>query len=149
MKHKLARLAALDPERRILLLQAFLLILLASAAVRLGGLRGGAALLASRRGARCCGDARAEARAIAEIVALAARHTPFRTTCLPRSLALRCLLQRRGIESELRIGVRKSADALEAHAWIEHRGEPLIDDEAITQRFAPFERQVKLERTAP
>ncbi len=121
-----------------MLLQSLVLLCAASAAVRLGGLRAGAALLGSRTRAAGDRDRIAEARAVAAMVALAARHTPFRAKCLPRSLALQWLLARRGIDAELRIGVRKNGHALEAHAWIEHCGEPLIDDVAVGQRFVPF-----------
>lgn len=49
------------------------------------------------------------------------------TTCLPRALAAQSLLSRRGVQSELRIGVaRRPGAALEAHAWIEREGTIVI-----------------------
>ncbi len=59
-------------------------------------------------------------------------------TCLPRSLALQRMLARRGIASELRIGVRKEsngAGGIAAHAWVEVDGVPLGEPQAIEERF--------------
>lgn len=40
--------------------------------------------------------------------------------CLPQALALHLLYRRRGIDSRLRIGVKKdAAGKLEAHAWVQ------------------------------
>lgn len=64
---------------------------------------------------------------IARAVRLAATHGPVRGTCLSRSLLLWRLLNRRGIPSEIRFGVRACADAMEAHAWVEQSGRSLDD----------------------
>ena len=48
------------------------------------------------------------------------------------------LLRRRGMESELRIGVRKKAEVLEAHAWVEYQGCVLNDRSDVDQHFSPF-----------
>lgn len=66
------------------------------------------------------------ARAVIRI----APHLPVRTNCLDRAMALSWLLSSRGLAAELRIGVRKNADFLGAHAWVEHDGVVLLDDEA-------------------
>jgi len=39
--------------------------------------------------------------------------------CLPRALAARAMLCRRGIASRLCLGVARNGDALAAHAWLE------------------------------
>jgi hypothetical protein len=57
-------------------------------------------------------------------------------SCLPRSLTAWWLLRRQGIESALRIGVRKTEDRFQAHAWLEVEGLPLRDGKLS---FAPFE----------
>ncbi len=57
------------------------------------------------------------------LVRIAARNHLYEMTCLRQSLALQWLLARRGIPAELRIGVRKQAGALEAHAWVECAGQ--------------------------
>ncbi|MDH3716371.1 MAG: lasso peptide biosynthesis B2 protein [Gammaproteobacteria bacterium] len=58
-------------------------------------------------------------------VARAAHLVPF-GTCLTRALTLWALLRRRGIETVLKVGVRKHGDALAAHAWLESDGVPIV-----------------------
>lgn len=59
------------------------------------------------------------------LVGWAARlHWPPKT-CLLRSLTLRWMLARRGIDSRLRIGVRRVQADILAHAWIELAGQPV------------------------
>lgn len=59
------------------------------------------------------------------LVGWAARlHWPTKT-CLPCSLTLRWMLARRGIDSRLRIGVRRVQADILAHAWIELAGQPV------------------------
>jgi hypothetical protein len=50
---------------------------------------------------------------------------PWDSRCLMRSLVLLRMLARRGVVCELVIGVRPG-ETLEAHAWIEHDGHPLL-----------------------
>lgn len=52
---------------------------------------------------------------------------PTDSSCLTRSLVLARLLSRRCIESSLVIGVGGDHDCFIAHAWVEHRGMPLLD----------------------
>jgi Transglutaminase-like superfamily len=57
--------------------------------------------------------------------------------CLTTSLVLTVLLAKRGIPTTLVIGVR--SDPFAAHAWVEHRGLPLLPAAA-----APFERLLEV-----
>jgi hypothetical protein len=59
--------------------------------------------------------------------------------CLPRSLALRRILARRGIASDVRIGVQTADGVLLAHAWVECQGRALNDDERTVATFAAFD----------
>lgn len=66
-------------------------------------------------------------------------------TCLARSLTGQLLLQRRGIESVLRIGVRPAigeegdaSSSLLFHAWVEVGDVPVNDTLDIGDRFLPF-----------
>lgn len=77
-------------------------------------------------------------QSLAEAVNIAARHTPFPATCLTRSLLLDWLLQRRGVTSDLRIGVRLTEGALDAHAWVEYKGIPVNDLPYVASQFASF-----------
>lgn len=80
----------------------------------------------------------ADIRALGELVNIAARHTLGPRTCLTRSLLLGWLLRRRGVASNLRIGVRLTNGALDAHAWVECEGIPVNDRPDVGTQFASF-----------
>jgi hypothetical protein len=83
------------------------------------------------------GVAKDRALHLALLVGIAARNGPYRGTCLSRSFTLLQLLQREGINADLRLGVRKEA-TLEAHAWVEYEGRPLNDTPDVATRYAPY-----------
>jgi len=62
--------------------------------------------------------------------------------CLPWSLALGWCLQREGISTERGLGGRKEEARLEAHAWVEHGGVPLLETQSVHDRFAAFDEAV-------
>ncbi len=73
-------------------------------------------------------------------VSRAARYVP-RATCLTQALSIHTLLGRRGVVTQLRIGVTKEADGrLLAHAWLERDGVPLVStaDPASYRAFPPI-----------
>jgi hypothetical protein len=72
------------------------------------------------------------------MVDVAARHLPWRPTCLPRSLVLWFLLRRQGVPAELRIGIQKHDRQLEAHAWVEVDQRVVNDTPDIAARYPPF-----------
>lgn len=76
-----------------------------------------------------------EAKRMARWLELASRHHVVGAHCLHRSLALHAALRRMGLESVLRIGVRKDGTLLRAHAWIELDGQVINDAEASTRDF--------------
>jgi hypothetical protein len=65
------------------------------------------------------------ARRLGKVVGKTLGVLPTDSRCLIRSLVLVRLLARRSIPSTLVIGVRKSSE-FEAHAWVEHDGEPIL-----------------------
>lgn len=79
-----------------------------------------------------------EAAAIARIVRAAAGYSLGPASCLEQSLVLWWLLARAGIRTELRVGVRKSEEKFEAHAWVEFNGSALNETESPHKHFAAF-----------
>ena len=80
-----------------------------------------------------------EARVVAHMVSVAARYSVYRASCLKQSLVLWWLLGRRGIDSEIRIGVQKElGGGLKAHAWVEYEGQPLSEPKDINKKFSAF-----------
>jgi hypothetical protein len=65
---------------------------------------------------------------VAWAVTSAAGHLPLSSTCLTQSLAAHAMLRRRGVDVEVRLGVRPpdGGPSLAAHAWIEHDGAVLL-----------------------
>ena len=87
----------------------------------------------------------ADIQALGELVNIAARHTLGPRTCLTRSLLLGWLLRRRGVQSQLHIGVRFTQGVLAAHAWVECEGIPVNDRPDVSTQFASFGDLVPLE----
>ncbi len=81
---------------------------------------------------------------ITRMVELAAKYCKPWANCLKRSLVLWSLLRHQGIESELRIGVKREAGKFEAHAWVEWEGIVLNDTQDVRERFAMFERAIEV-----
>src|SRR5712671_132842 len=65
---------------------------------------------------------------IAWAVATAASRLPGRNTCLVQALAAQALLGRHGHVTELRVGVARANDGIEAHAWLEQDGRPVFGE---------------------
>jgi hypothetical protein len=61
------------------------------------------------------------------------------TRCLARSLVLWSLLKEKGQKTQLRIGIRPIGTAIEAHAWIEWQGAPLLEAEDPMELYTVFE----------
>lgn len=136
MKTKLRAWRDLPPEDRAGLARAWAYLLVAKAALPVLPLSRIDALLERLPGGPA-GETALPASRLAGLVDVAARHHLRPMTCLPRSLALKALLRRQGAEADLRIGVRRDAGRLLAHAWIEQDGTP-VDEPADLGSFAPL-----------
>lgn len=82
------------------------------------------------------GRAEADAEVLLWAIRAAARVVP-RATCLVQALGARVLLRRRGLESELHVGVaRASTGDFEAHAWLERHGRIVLGDLPDIDRYS-------------
>jgi hypothetical protein len=134
----------LDPNGRRVFVEALLLMPVFSIGLRLLGLRRLIALLARSTGSQRPWTGNLDVHRFAALVAAACRRSPASGTCLTRSLLLQWLLRRRGVETDLRLGVRRTAQGIEAHAWVESQGRPVNDSADIVRHFAPFEGQLPI-----
>ena len=82
-----------------------------------------------------------EARKTCRMVHAAMRYSPLKFTCLEESLTLWFLLRKQGICSRLRIGVRKTNEKFEAHAWVELAGKALNQPEHLHRHYAAFDKE--------
>jgi hypothetical protein len=76
------------------------------------------------------------------MVLAAARNSLVPSSCLERSIAIWWLLARRGIATQLRIGVRKDQGKLAAHAWVEYQGHAIGEPEASHLHYAAFAEEM-------
>jgi hypothetical protein len=79
---------------------------------------------------------------VVRMVQAASRHGLTRANCLEQSLVLWYLLRRRGLPTNLRVGVRKAERGLHAHAWVELGSVVLNDARDVHLRYVPFERDI-------
>lgn len=164
MLRDLRRWRRLPKEEKRALRQALVALPLVGAALRLAGLRRCHRRLAARPVPAATAtakpeEARAQAQALSIAIDRTGRRLPGGASCLDRSFCLWWLLRRRGIATELRIGVRRSeartptnggAQEMEAHAWVELDGQVLNDSPNVHDRYAAFDGNVlpELPRTS-
>lgn len=80
-----------------------------------------------------------EARRLAGITDAVARRLPLTTRCLQRALTLVWLLRRHGGAGRLRIGVRRTDQGIDAHAWVEVAGSVVNDSPHHCSEFVVLE----------
>ena len=146
MNKKIQKLRELTLTEWWLILVAVVMLPVVALSLRLGGFNRTKNLL-SKFLAKDPGENRLQkqgtnqAKTIARMVSIAARYGPYRANCLKQSMVLWWLLGRRGLESEIRFGVRKEPDEeFGAHAWVEYEGINLIDSEVLQEQVAQFEK---------
>jgi Transglutaminase-like superfamily len=143
LRHKWRKWQRLTVTERSLFLQATWMLPLVTIALRALSFRNTRALLARlgsspRTRVADKGERMEDLSRASYLVSLAAKHAIIPATCLPRALTLWWLLNRRGVEVELRVGMRISVGRLESHAWIESEGLPLNDWTEVRNDFTPF-----------
>ena len=146
-----ARLVRLASWERRVVARALVLLPLMALRLRLLGLRRArlAAAPQSRPIPAAHADSTVRAERIARLVDIVAREGPWSASCLPASLTLQRLLLEAGIESEMRLGVRKVAGRLDAHAWVECDGVALSGAARLHESFAPFNAPLTSAAGAP
>ena len=68
----------------------------------------------------------------------ASRLLPFSVGCLERAMTLHRLLERRGITTLVRVGIRQVGSGIEAHAWLEHGDRVLTSSPEHCARYEPL-----------
>jgi hypothetical protein len=142
MSTRVSKFLALTAAEKSLFLSATTLSPFFSLGLRIGGLARFQSWLEPSELASAKSPTIAEVSKLGALVNSAAFHSLAPTTCLTRSLLLRWLLQRRGIQAQLRIGVRSLEGTIEAHAWLEYQGKPINDAHDVAQRFAAFDEEI-------
>lgn len=143
MWEKLRRFSALEPSARGLFLRAMFLLPLVSLSLRWRGFRATQAtlegILSMANSERDSVPVSERATLTAHLVNSADRHGLVASSCLAKSLTLWWLLERQGIASHLRIGIRKENEKFEAHAWVERDGTALNEPDDHHRHYAAFD----------
>lgn len=63
-------------------------------------------------------------------------------SCLVRSFTLWALLRKRGLETQIRIGMRKRKNATEGHAWVEYEGKPINETGAEVATYSVYHESI-------
>jgi len=139
---RLRRFSALPGPARRLFLRAAAMLPFVSLSLHFRGFLKTKAFLEKRlsagpRPARPC-DANG-AELTVRMVRAAVQHGVAHPTCLQESLVLWWLLGHQGIACDLRVGVRKKSEKLEAHAWVERDGVALNEPQALHEHYAAFD----------
>jgi hypothetical protein len=141
-RHKADRWGSLNARERGIFLRALILPLLVTTSLKTIGFRRTQAWLALKTDGAFPASAertRAEVWRTADLVRAARKWHIVRSTCLSYSLVLWRLLRGQGIDSDVRIGVRRGTSGeVEAHAWIEWNGEVLNDCADVAAHYVPF-----------
>ena len=135
---------SLSKSDRALLINALFLLPIVATSLKTVGLRRTRAWLAGNALATTRSSieqTRANVRRTAQMVAAACRQLPLGSSCLPRTIVLWSLLRRRGIDTDVRIGVPCDRQAeFQAHAWLEWNGEVINDAGDVASQYLPFNR---------
>ncbi len=139
--HYIRRFAQLSGGDRLLLLRAYCWILWVYLRLKFQGFRETAMHVppySEQLDRSVPGEVLDHAQRYARFIALAARYHVVSAQCLQRALVLHYWLRHDGIPSELRIGVRKEAGELKAHAWVEVAGRLVNEHPASVAAFTPL-----------
>lgn len=81
----------------------------------------------------------------ARMVNVAAARGPFNAQCLEKAITLWWMLGVMGISSTIRLGIYKSGETVEAHAWVLHDEKIVIGQMDDEKEFTPI-LDVNIER---
>jgi hypothetical protein len=136
-------------ERRAMLVEALILPPFIGLWFRLGGVPATQALLRrwARFGRLVSGSTDVDGAIVAGRWAqrFVSRRTGIGGSCLVRSLTLWTILLRRGVETDLRVGFRKTDGRVEGHAWLERGGRILNEQEEVARSYAASEGPMRFD----
>ena len=119
---RISRLVRIAPRERRLLLRAWWQLLFLDIALRLVSVT----RLLPRTAAATPTNPPLPLARIGWLLEVARRYSPLPSTCLKDALVLARMLRAEGIDAAVKIGVARGDGGLRAHAWVEHRGAPLL-----------------------
>ena len=143
MLETVQRYRALARESQRIFWRAVILLPMVRASLRLRGYNQTFATLQKRLTSTAAqqSESREVVQKTSRMVRAALRHSLIKYTCLEESLTLWYLLQKQGVSTQLRIGVRKTGGKFEAHAWVEYESVALNQPDEIHKHYAAFDKE--------
>jgi hypothetical protein len=141
MLRKIAKAFSLPWGDRNIFIEAWLKLLMADLLLRARPFPRMQQMVAGRFKARLTADPKKDLETIEHIqplVTMAAHNHLYPMNCLRQALTLQEMLGRRGLCTQLRIGVRKESGNLLAHAWLEFQEQPVEVDRHEGEHFTPL-----------
>jgi hypothetical protein len=129
-------------REQLTFLWAVFLLPCTAASVRLFGLRRSVSFLIKHSNLSPDPDTdlrQQRVESLTRLVRAAAAHGFYRANCLQQSLSLWWLLRRKGIPSNLQIGMQQEADQIKGHAWVEYEGRVLNDTPDVRHRYTAID----------
>ena len=80
-------------------------------------------------------------KTLSQMILLASKYHIMNANCLPKSLALKWLLEGENIHSQLKLGFNVSKNNFQGHAWLVHNERVLNDTDDVAQRY-PMEQEL-------
>lgn len=147
LHRKAMNLICLSQQERLLLVQAFILLPTIAFSLQIWGMQRTQTVLFNLSAKTLLSmpsssEVQDQIKQTAFIVEKAAHYSRLWSNCLRKSLVLWFLLRRRGVISELRIGVRRENATFQAHAWVEYQGIVLNDMPNVREQFVMFESSI-------
>ena len=75
------------------------------------------------------------------MITLASRYHLITANCLPKSLALKWMLEKENIDSELKLGLNLDKNNFHGHAWLQRNEIVLNDNHDVALRY-PLEQEI-------
>ena len=125
------RKTVLHPRESMLMIRMAAWLIIVSVAVKLTSLPRVLQLVSTRVPSDTLGANQSVALKLVHAIdlLLATDVLMFRPSCWRRAIVLHRYLALNGIESRINFGVKKDSDGkVVGHAWLEHQGEPILED---------------------
>ncbi len=130
------KLRSLSPSEVRFLVEAAAAVVWFDLAFRLFSSKTCLALLGRKQSSQG-GQQKVNLQRMAWLVDVADRYAPGKSSCLRQTAALAWLLRRRGIATNLRIGVARQEGKFTAHSWLE-TGEGEVFGLSETDKYTPL-----------
>lgn len=139
---RIRKLLQLPPSDRVVLVQAWALLLLVRLILHVlpfKTVRAFCQHVRARPEGPPCREIHTDIQRVARLVDVAGRYHLVTSTCLTEAMTLARLLGHRGITTAIRIGVAHQGGHVIAHAWLEREGRPIygLSDESPYAPLVP------------